>query len=149
MKKGEADKILSNMPELLDKLLANPLLNRDQLYLNSLPKKDIPKQGIYVFFKNGKYLYVGRSGSKNTDLRERILQHGHNNPTATPLASKLAKEKATSDDSEWRKIYEEQLELVQNMQVRVVEVTDDYEQAMFEIYAAHVLNTPYNWWENH
>ncbi len=35
------------------------------------------------------------------------------------------------------------------MQVQVVEITDDYEQAMFEIYAAYVLNTPYNEFGTH
>jgi hypothetical protein len=35
------------------------------------------------------------------------------------------------------------------MQVRVVEVIDPIEQTVFEVYAALVLRTPYNNFENH
>ncbi len=37
-----------------------------------------------------------------------------------------------------------QRERIKEMQVRVIEIEDEYEQAMFEIYAAYVLSTPYN-----
>ena len=35
------------------------------------------------------------------------------------------------------------------MGVRVVEIEDDIEQAIFEIYAHMELDTPYNTFENH
>ena len=56
---------VGRMSGLLYELKAKPLLNRDEL-------KNIPKSGIYVFYDEGKSLYVGRSNR----LKERIMEHG-------------------------------------------------------------------------
>ena len=42
-----------------------------------------------------------------------------------------------------------QIERVKKMQVRVIETKDEYEQAMFEVFAAYILNTPYNDFKPH
>jgi predicted protein tyrosine phosphatase len=47
------------------------------------------------------------------------------------LAGILAKNKGHSDQ-----VFSDHKERVKKMRVRVVEVTDDYEQANFEVYAA-------------
>ena len=146
--KNAADNILSIMPDLLDKLLSNPLMNQ----IPSLPsevRKD--GQGVYVFYENDEPLYVGRSGKGG--LRNRILRHKQKddktNSSAT-LAFKLAKEQASPKSPKWESLYKEQRKRVKRMQIRIVEIDDPPKQAaqaMFEIYAAHVLNTPYNTFE--
>ena len=60
------------------------------------------------------------------------------------MARILAKNKGHSDQ-----VFSDQKERVKNMRVRVVEVTDDYEQAIFEQYAAFILNTYYTEFKNH
>ena len=126
----------------------------------------IPMKGIYVFYKSGKPLYVGRSDR----MRERIREHGrpsslHNSATfAFLLAMKMATCKGidctgrTRDDlqiaDDFKPLYDQAKERVRNMQVKVVEVDDAIEQSVFEVYAALHLKTTrehggYNDFENH
>ena len=60
------------------------------------------------------------------------------------MARILAKNKGHPDQ-----VFSDQKEWVKKMRVRVVEVADDYEQAIFEEYAAFILNTCYNEFKNH
>ena len=53
------------------------------------------------------------------------------------------------NDAEILKDFQCQVEKVKSMQVRVVEICDPHTQAMFEVYAAIALNTPYNDFRNH
>ena len=52
-------------------------------------------------------------------------------------------------DPEFKSLYDGAKGRVRNMGVRVVEIEDDIEQAIFEIYAHMELGTPYNTFENH
>ena len=130
------DRILSNMPQLLRKLQCEPLLNQDPLL------SEVKGKGIFAFYENGQPLYVGRSDG----LRNRILLHSRPSSirAQAPLARILAKNKGHSDQ-----VFSDQKERVKKMRVRVVEVTDDYEQAIFEQYAAFILNTCYKEFKNH
>ncbi len=149
--KDRSEYILSRMHQLLEELLACPCLTRNQVMRGRRQSRDIPEEGIYLFYDNDEPLYVGRSGSKNTKLHQRILEHGNKDSDGSSgtLARRLALEIAHPNDPEWDSLYENQRNRVQNMQVRVVEITNDYEQGMFEIYAAYVFNTPYNEFGTH
>jgi hypothetical protein len=116
--------------------------------------KIVPKSGVYVFYENGRPMYVGRSNS----MRSRILRHGrqssgHNQAT---FAFILAKEqmkvgrKASITRGElerapgFEQAFFEARQRVREMRIRVIPIDDQILQALFEIYAALVLKTPYN-----
>ena len=140
---------IRRMPILLNELKANPLLNRNEL-------EDIPKSGIYVFYREGKPLYVGRSNR----LKGRIQEHGRpsSDHYSATLAFNMAKEKVNYKRNERRLATRNELEKapgfekafflarkqVAEMQVKVIEIEDQITQALFEIYAALTLNTEYN-----
>ena len=50
---------------------------------------------------------------------------------------------------EFKELFDEAKQLVRQMSVRVVEVTDPIEQTLFEVYVALKLKTPWNSFENH
>ena len=151
--KGKFKEIVSKFPGWLDMLQKSPSLSRDQL-------QNVPGSGIYIFYdENDQPLYVGRSDR----MRKRLLAHsrpssGHESAT---FAFILAKEKlvnpeigtksrkALQSEEEFSKKYLETKIDVSKMRVRVIEIIEPTEQALFEIYAALELNTPYNVWENH
>ena len=114
---------------------------------------------VIFYDEKDRPLYVGRSDR----MRKRLLAHsrpssGHESAT---FAFILAKEKlvnpdegtksrkALQSDEEFSKKYDETKINVSKMRVRVIEIIEPTEQALFEIYAALELNTPYNVWENH
>ena len=148
------DHLVAEMPQLLKRLRSKPLLTRDDL-------GSIPKHGVYVFYQNNKPVYVGRSNN----LKRRIQQHGrpssgHNSAT---FAFTLAKERMESTEKIPKFITRKELEeapgfaeaffaarlKVTEMQIRVVEIPDQIEQAIFEIYAHLILNTKYNDFRTH
>ena len=146
--KGKFSEYIQRMPILLNELKGKPLLNRNEL-------KDIPKSGIYVFYREGRPLYVGRSNR----LKERIQEHGRpsSDHYSATLAFNIAKEKvnyksehrlATRNDLEKAPGFEKAFFLarrqVAEMQIKVVEIEDQITQALFEFYAAVTLNTQYN-----
>jgi len=122
--------------------------------------ENIPKRGIYVFYENGKPIYVGRS--KN--LKQRFRQHrqqssGHNSATFAFMIAKLDAEKVgvdikrtreeLQDDPVFSPIFSKTKKRVSEMQVQVLQMDDPIEQTLFEVYAALELNTEYNNWETH
>ena len=139
----------------MDKLNNSKVYSRDD-------SQHFPEKGIYVFFENGKPLYVGRTDR----MKERVKEHGnrssgHNSAT---FAFILAKEEAENKslkinlkqkrellerNSLFKPIYDEMKDRVSKMQIKVVEVEDPVEQTFFEVYAALEWDTPYNVWENH
>ena len=145
--------IINKFPGWLDRLEKSASLSRNQL-------QRVPDQGIYVFYdEKDQPLYVGRSDH----LRARLLAHsrpssGHESAT---FAFMLAKENLGTPgsriprsrreiqmDEKFSKKYLEKKEEVAKMNVRIIEIIDPAEQALFEIYAALELDTPYNVWEN-
>ena len=81
--KDKFGEYIQRMPILLNELKGKPLLNRNEL-------KDIPKSGVYIFYREGEPLYVGRSNR----LKERIQEHGRpsSNHSSATLAFNIAKE---------------------------------------------------------
>jgi hypothetical protein len=144
------------MNELMKTLLDAPLLSRDNL-------KDIPLNGLYVFYENDKPIYVGISGKNR--MKKRIMGHGrksggHNSATfAFNIAKKEAEKNGLNTKEkryklekifEFANLYTLAKERVSKMKVRVIEINDPYCRAFFEIYAALVLNTTeYNSFETH
>ncbi len=81
--KDKFGEYIQRMPILLNELKGEPLLNRNEL-------KDIPKSGIYVFYREGRPVYVGRSNN----LKRRIQEHGRlsSRHNSASLAFNIAKE---------------------------------------------------------
>jgi len=151
--KDKFNEYIQRMPILLNELKGKPLLNRHEL-------EGIPKSGVYVFYREDKPLYVGRSNR----LKERIQEHGRlsSDHYSATLAFNIAKEKvnyksehrlATRNDLEKAPGFEKAFFLarkqVAEMQVKIIEIKDQIEQALFEIYAHLTLNTKYNDFSTH
>ena len=148
------DQLIDKMPKLLNDLKSQPLLTRDNL-------AGIPNQGVYVFYQNNKPVYVGRSNN----LKRRIQQHGRlsSRHNSASLAFNIAKEMMGRNEQIPKFITRKELEeapgfdqvfflarnTVANMKIRVIEIEDQIEQALFEIYAALTLNTRYNDFSTH
>lgn len=140
------DEVISQMKPLMDKLLSGPALGRGQL-------TSIPRKGIYVFYEDGKPIYVGRSNR----MKERIQEHGRNSSKheSATFAFNLALEhlgafsghdanntrKEIQEDPSFERVFAEQKARVRNMQVRVVEIEDQILQTIFEVYAVIHLGT--------
>ena len=161
-KRGAAPRSFEDIVDQLKPLLHK--LQRGPAY-HGLTLRKLPKEGVYVFYENGKPMYVGRVGSKSKQtVRQRIRQHtipssGHNQAT---FAFRLLQEglglsaghESDMTRPELAEKYEakfsEQKRRVRNMEVRAVEVTDSMVQAVFEVYAALTLGTTrYNHFDTH
>ncbi len=152
--KGEFTEIINKFPGWLDRLQKSESLSRNEF-------QTVPDQGIYVFYdEKDQPLYVGRSDR----MRTRLLAHGRpgSGHESATFAFILAKENLGLEetgttrsrrelqmDKKFLKKYLEKKEEVSKMKVRVIEIIDPAEQALFEIYASLELETPYNVWENH
>ena len=99
-----------------------------------------PQSGVYVLYENGKPIYVGRSNS----MRSRIRDHGadssdrHSATFAFRLLREMLNEpKGRAEDIEkaHREEYRQQRERVRKMTFRAVSISDQLEQTLFEIYA--------------
>ena len=140
----------------MKELILCPLSTRENL-------ENIPLNGLYAFYEDEKPVYVGISGQNR--MKTRIQEHSRrsSNSNTAPFAFNIAKKEAVNkkiDSSGKREILEREPEFanlfiqakerVSNMKVRVVEINDPNFRALFEIYAALVLNTmEYNSFETH
>ena len=145
---------------MLSELKSDKLRSRDAL-------GKLPEQGIYVFYVGDKPIYVGRTDR----MRQRLQEHGrpgsgHNSATlAFAMAFRIAADQGMDSidafsrdklqhDPEFKKWFDATNEMVRSMGIRVVEVNDPIEQAVFEVYAALELGTTreqgyFNDFENH
>ena len=157
------ESVSGRMPEFLETLKSCKLLRRDPR--GQLPQ--VPDRGIYVFYLGDKPIYVGRTDR----MRQRLQEHGrpsstHNSATlAFAMASLLQQANRVDSidafsrdelqrDPEFKKWFDATKESVRGMSIRVVEVIDPIEQAVFEVYAALELGTTrqqggFNDFENH
>ncbi len=106
--------------------------------------------GTYVFYEDGKPMYVGIVGRcSKQDIRKRIQQHRNGRPSQ-PLASRMTIEYLRLGSMAVRQLRKDSPEFmanqdrVRNMEVRAVEIKCCVTLAAFEIYAAVNLQTPYN-----
>ena len=139
------DQAANKMPGFFDRLKASkPVRSHGEWIVDKVPNK-----GIYVFYEDGKPLYVGRSNN----LRARINGHGASSGTqyGATFAFKLLKDKIGPDackgktrkqiQAEYPEEYRSQRGRVARMDVRVVGVPCQVEQAIFEIYSILQLGT--------
>ena len=110
------------------------------------------RHGIYVFFEGEMPMYVGRVGpTSKQPMRTRITQHRNGPPRTAPLPTWMARRRLGQNDitakqiaEDHRSIFDQMQERVRAMNVFVVEIEDCTIQAIFEIYSALVLQTPFN-----
>ena len=146
-------------------------INKTQNYLKELKKKalvdrnkleDVPQCGVYVFYENGKPFYVGRSNR----MKQCIQEHGRGSSGrySATLAFRMAIKSVGIKKEELKSIKRGELEKapgfekefflmrkrIAEMQVRTVEIKDQIEQTLFEVYAALKLDTvEYNDFSTH
>ena len=146
--------LVDRLPGLLEELVQKELRDRTDL-------GGIPEKGIYVFFEEGRPIYVGRSNR----MKCRIQEHGrpsstHNSaPFAFNVAKKAAGKKGVDvsekraeleKDQTFAPLFSEAKERVSRMWVRVIEIDDPILQTLFEVYACIALRTTeYNDFDTH
>lgn len=157
----EAD-INGRLPGLLSELLASPV------YGSGEGRTRPPNAyGVYLFSSHGRHEYVGRTGlTERTRLSGGKSYSGFANRlrghlTAThssgswayrractvfrdagrPLAGSRKKNCA---DPDFMKAFQAEIEVVRAMDFRIVAIDNELLSAVFEMYAATVLGTPWN-----
>ena len=137
------------MGAILEQFNQCPLHTRDKF-------ENLPLQGVYVFYDGEKPVYVGRSSRQS--IRKRLQQHTRPRSTHNQavFAFRLLQERVGEKTGHGTPLTREQFadkysdefkrakEIVSGMKVRAVEITDPAIRAVFEIYAAVALETPYN-----
>lgn len=153
------------MGDMLHKLLNSQPYARDSKELPPAPTT----HGVYVFSEAGRPLYVGRTGvterakkaNKTSASGFRARLAGHSTPSAglssASFALRLAMRAAEDEHLEvpakraerlsnerFAELFVEAKKRITDMEFRVIEIEDDRASAVFEVYAAFVLATPYN-----
>jgi predicted GIY-YIG superfamily endonuclease len=137
------------------------LVNMTPVTYATLPR-GLPLRGLYLFSEGVDHLYVGRTNR----LRQRL--RGHCVPSASHfsatfafrmarnatgrLAASYSKSGSRQDllnNAEFAAAFNDAKRRIATMHLRYVEQVDPTSQALLEIYAATVLKTPYNDFENH
>ena len=150
----EWNDLVKHMPTLLKQLTSQPLRPWNDRGI-------LPQKGVYVFYEDGKPMYVGRTNS----MSRRLQQHGnpssgHNSAT---FAFNIAKREAIKKemnvqmtrnqlqvDPAFSKLYLEAKAKVSKMPVRVIEINNPIVQTLFEVYAVMCLDTKeYNDFDTH
>lgn len=127
----------------------------------ALPR-EMPIRGIYLFSEGADHLYVGRTNR----MRERL--RGHCTPSGSHFTAtfafriarkttnrivasyaKLGSRAELLKDLAFASAFEAAKRQIASMDLRYVEESDPTRQALLEIYAATVLKTPYNDFDNH
>ena len=143
--------LTDRMPLRLQSLKKQPPIAIDDIGITQVPQK-----GVYVFFEGDRPIYVGRSDR----LKKRLKEHSqrssvHNSAT---LAFKIAKQNTSTLHKKEKKQTNEQLmknrdfvgefeaakDRIARAEIRFIEIEDQIEQAIFEIYASLALDTELN-----
>ena len=128
-------------------------------------------RGIYVFFEDRQPKYVGRTDSMVKRIKgHRSMREGHLPSNSATFARILAKDAFRRAHDRWEDLFslqltrvfnnqdenpqremflEQAIQRVQNMQVKIVQVTHPHDQTVFEVYVHEMLGTPYNSFRNH
>ena len=154
--KGKFRELADRMPSCLQSLLEQPLIAIDDIGITKVPQK-----GVYVFFEGNKPIYVGRSNG----LKKRLKEHSQRSSDhyGATLAFRIAKQNTSTLQKKERKQTNEQLmenrdfvgefeaakDRIARTKIRFIEIEDQIEQAMFEIYVHLALNTRYNDFRTH
>jgi len=148
--------LADRMPSYLQSLLKQPLIAIDDIGITQVPQK-----GVYIFFEGNKPVYVGRSNR----LKKRLKEHSQRSSDhySATLAFRIAKKNTSTLRIKDRKQTNEQLmkngdfvkefkaakERISRAKIRFIEIEDQIEQAMFEIYASLELGTELNVFSTH
>jgi hypothetical protein len=137
------------------------LIQMEPVSADRLPRS-MPARGIYLFSDRGRHLYVGRSNN----IRRRIGLHcraGSQHNQAT-FAFRMARHETGRTeaaytvsgsrgelvkDAVFGPVFIDSKARIRSLDLRFVEECDPTRQALLEIYAATVLETPFNDFENH
>lgn len=137
------------------------LIHMPPVSAEKLPR-EMPTKGIYLFSDGDEHLYVGRSNN----IRRRIGLHcrpGSQHNQAT-FAFRMARHQTGRNeaayttsgsrsemvkDPEFGPAFVACKVRIRQLHLRFVEEHDPTRQALLEIYAATVLGTPFNDFENH
>jgi len=147
---------IDSLAELLDRLVTTPPI------VAYPPPMSMPTRGVYLFSEADVHLYVGRSNR----LRKRMCDHARASSPATKsaFAFQLAREATGKKTASYKREgsrkdlmkdpafvaeFVKAKQRIARMDLRYVEVTDPVRQTLFEVYAACVLRTPYNSFDNH
>ena len=127
----------------------------------SLPR-ELPIRGIYLFSEGTAHLYVGRTNRLRERLRGHCVPSGSHftatfafriaRTTTGRIAASYSKSGSRADllkDEAFASTFEAAKRRITSMDLRFVEESDPTRQALLEIYAATVLKTPYNDFDNH
>jgi hypothetical protein len=154
--------INGRLPGLLEQLLACDIYGLGE---GQTPPPN--EFGVYLFSSSERHEYVGRTGLTERTRRSggksysgfRYRLAGHLTPTETSgswaykrtFASFLEAErklagsrKANCADAVFKAAFEAEVDLLRAMEFRFVVIDDELLSAVFEIYAATVLETPWN-----
>ena len=150
----EWNDLVKQMPTLLKQLMSQPLRSWNNRGL-------LPQKGVYVFYEDGKPVYVGRTNT----MSRRLNEHGnpssrHNSATfAFNIAKRKAKKQGMNTqlkrsqlevDPAFSKLFLEAKTRVSKMPVRVIEISEPITQTLFEVYAVMCLDTrEYNDFDTH
>ena len=132
------EEVVEKLPGYFDKLIGSEPVRCQEQWTGK-----VPDCGIYVFFECDEPFYVGRSNK----LGERIKGHGALSGTqyGATFAFKLLKDKVGGKacegktrkeiQDEYKALFQKERERVRKMDVRVVGITNQVEQTLFETYA--------------
>lgn len=124
--------------------------------------RDIPDRGIYLFSDDAIHLYVGRTNTLRSRLQNHCRPSSPQNKAA--FAFRLAREatgqlvasyqtngsrEQLMEDPQFAQAFADAKDRIRQMSVRFVEERDPIRQCLLEVYAAIVLQTPYNDFDNH
>lgn len=124
--------------------------------------KDAPSKAVYLFSEDGQHLYVGRTNHLRNRMRQHSIpaaQHNqavfafrlarqHTGRIATAYSSEGGRV-ALSNDPAFALAFVAAKARIRQMDLRFVEETDQFRQALLEIYAAVALKTPHNDFATH
>lgn len=151
------------MATMLDGLLNSPVYGRGINGRDPAPES----HGVYLFSENGEHLYVGRTGltersvkagkKSASGFRKRLAGHSTDGAglSSASFALRIAMEAAEGlevppkrserlGNERFKQLFVAAKRRITAMEFRVIEIEVDRESAVFEVYAAFVLATPYN-----
>jgi hypothetical protein len=136
------------------------LISMEPMKLTALPK-NLPTRCVYLFSEGNEPLYVGRTDHFRNRMRQHSIPAAQHNQAvfAFRLArvatgrievaySKKGGRVSLTAEPAFAIAFTEAKARIRQMDLRFVEVIEPLQQALLEIYAAVVLKTPHNSFEN-
>jgi hypothetical protein len=143
------EEVLSKMETLFQRFVGAPRVS-------FADRKNFPTApGLYLLSEADKDLYVGRSSS---GLKKRLRGHTAGTHFSSSFAFLLARDETNMKPTYkkegsrpelmlhpvFRPAFDRAVERIRNMEVRFIELEDDHQQYLLELYTALQLKTPHN-----